>query len=146
MPASAKADSSYLDQIEGLTKQLDAAEQQSRATGQLVRTIIDKAPLGIIVCDCQGRFIVWNERAHALINKGPRDVRPDEWPETYQLYNPLNHAQLVDEVPLAKALRTGEVVHAYLWVGNGSQRYIECTAEPVYCPQDELIGAVIYLQ
>jgi PAS domain-containing protein len=137
---------SYLSQIEELGERLDGRDHEARIANMLMRSLIDQAPIGIIVCDANGKFRVWNDVARGLIKKGPEDIKPEDWPATYQLFDPHDHECLVKEVPLAKALRTGELVVEQLWVGNGSQRLIECTAKPVYCADQVLIGAVVYFK
>lgn len=145
MQAIRETPRSAIGDIEELTGRLDEAETAKRQAFLFLRGVIELAPVAIIVCDCEGKFKVWNEKANELVGDKPKDVPPEFWPQAYQLFDPSDHTKLIEKAPLAEALETEREVHKFMWIGNGSRRLVECVARPVYCIQ-RLIGAVVYFK
>jgi PAS domain-containing protein len=143
MPSLADTQSK-IGELEAVTTKLDSAESELRQAYRFLKACIEDAPCGIIVCNRFGEFLVWNDYASTLLDKGPLNVKPEEWPETYHLCEPDDRSKAIDEAPLATALKGNSVSNRILWVANGTGRLIKCNAKPVHCRRGDLIGAVVF--
>lgn len=95
-----------------------------------IRTLLDAIPVGIIVADAEGQFLVWNDAASRLVGLGPANMDQEEWSQHYGLYELDGSALLAsDKVPLARALAGEVVIDQHLRLGTA--KVICCNARPL---------------
>jgi PAS domain S-box-containing protein len=86
------------------------AEESLRRQTRLLQSVLASMADGVAGADEQGRFLVFNQAAEAILGVGPVDASPDEWPRHYGLYLPDAVTPYpADRLPLVRASK-GEVV------------------------------------
>lgn len=91
---------------------------------------LEEVPVGIIVADDAGRFVIWNDEAKRLVGKPPYVSTPEEWTEIYDIYQDQEHAERGElmpwaDLPLVRAMK-GETIHAERIFMNG--KVVSCNA------------------
>lgn len=116
---------------------------------EILHRVMDSAPEGVVVCDGEGRFRLWNAAATRILGAGPKPIPPDQWSQHYGLsYDAGDNLMPADELPLVRALR-GEAVDGceiLLRRPGHPDRWINVNARPVTDSQGELVGAVAVFQ
>ncbi len=73
---------------------------------EFTEAILDSLPVGVVVADNNGRFVVWNRAATDLIGRGPTQIPIDDWSAAYQIYEADGLTPYpVDRLPMVRALR-----------------------------------------
>jgi len=135
---------SNLVKLEELSQKLDVASAVSLNREWLIKGVIEEAPYAIIVCDAEGKFILWNEAANSLVGEEPTpSCTIHEWPLKYDIRDPHHPSEIIPEgkAPLARALR-GETLNEIFMIQG---KRVFCSAKPIYCRMEELQGAVAIL-
>ncbi|MEV6350357.1 ATP-binding protein [Actinoplanes sp. NPDC051851] len=96
--------------VEEATADLRSAEEQSRRQAGLLGAIMSSIGDGVSVCDENGRIMLHNPAADAIL--GTRlDGGPEDWQRRFGLYRPDGRTPFPpDETPLVQGLR-GEVTN-----------------------------------
>ncbi len=121
------------------------AEAAERHRSQIIKAL----PEGIVVTDREGRTILSNAAAEAIV--GPSKSGLDGYGYAYMgVWRPDGTAWPPDETPLARAIHRGETVQGeQMLVLNpltGTRVPVLASAAPVYDSQGTLIGAVTVFQ
>jgi len=134
-----------LQQLAELTQRLEQADYEWYMRERLLAEMVTQSPYGLIACNRDGRFIVWNEKATELIGRGSPTFTVDNWSAICKLKWASDKKTLFSglDCPLARALK-GEVVEcAYMWIGDEKTgRMLRCSAKPI-SDSTSLIGAVL---
>ncbi len=117
--------------------------EELRQRVKVMQSVIDRVDEGLIACDAQGNWLVWNTQANDIMHLD--EPEPHNWvyrygvftDETCQEHFPNEH------LPLLRALR-GENVDGVVLFLSRDNKYIECTARPLLSPSGEIEGAVCY--
>ena len=121
------------------------AEPWNRQEG-LLETVIDQLNEGLVACDLDGHFLIWNKAATQLLGRGPEAVSPDQWAQLYGLYCPNRLCLLeTSELPMMRALETMAPVEQSIWQhppykAQGS--WLEVRAQPWFSSAGELLGSL----
>ncbi|MDB4990026.1 MAG: bphP11 [Myxococcaceae bacterium] len=122
--------------------------ERVRRTEQLLATVLDYTPVGIVVVDPKGRVMVANRRAEVEIERlVPANGNPSDytkWPILKTEVSPLDSA----EQPVARALR-GEEAHAEDFdyrLEDGSLGTLQVSYGPVRDVQGAVNAAVLVFQ
>lgn len=111
---------------------------------QTLKTLIDIMPAGIVVADGAGHIIMENDHSRRLM----------EGPSTGDAYAPRGRYELlylngqafpVSELPLPRALQTGEVsedIEALIRFDDGRETIMTTSGSPVRNENGEIVGAV----
>ena len=125
---------------------------QSRTTpwdiiGQdpMTSLVLDTISVGVVVVNAEGKFLIWNQTATAILGMDADDVPPEEWSHHYHLMSPQDEEPMpADQLPLVRALR-GEDAEVEILIWNptrATKLLITCTARPMRDEAGEIIGAV----
>ena len=101
---------------------------------QVLESVIDCLPDGVIVADRSGTFLIFNTAARQILGLGPHDVPPADWERTCgSCFSDGVTPYPTDQLPLARALRGEEVNDAEIFIRNGNLpdgRWINASALP----------------
>ena len=101
---------------------------------------------GVIVADADGRIRFVNEAAARLHGTAALDVPVDRYAAVYRLFTEDGRPYEAAELPLARAVRTGETVTEARWRirrPDGSEIVAVGSARPVRAPDGRQLGAVL---
>ena len=98
---------------------------QSRTTpwdiiGQdpMTSLVLDTISVGVVVVNAEGKFLIWNQTATAILGMDADDVPPEEWSHHYHLMSPQDEEPMpADQLPLVRALR-GEDAEVEILIWN----------------------------
>ena len=113
-----------------------AASQQA----EVLRSIIATLPEGVIVADCDGRFLFFNDTAKSILGIESMGVAPADWSQAYGCYTADGTTPYpADRLPLARALRDskGDAARALSLAKKARQAYAD--APDLYRPKREAI-------
>ncbi|WP_375427901.1 PAS domain S-box protein [uncultured Sphingomonas sp.] len=119
----------------------DLAAERAAILGQLAE--------GVIVTDRSGRITFVNAAAERLHGVARLDVVPDAYSETYHLLTPDGDPYPPERLPLARAVRDGEVVYDERWRIRrpcGGEVLAIGGARPVLDAAGTQVGAVLTLR
>jgi PAS domain S-box-containing protein len=122
------------------------AEEKSRGQARLLRSILDNMGEGLVVCDDQGNFTLWNPAATRILGQGPSAVPPAEWATHFGLMAGEGgpHVTAAD-LPLARAL-AGELVNEreiFVTPPDDDGHWIAASARPMPDDAGKLHGALV---
>jgi PAS domain S-box-containing protein len=134
-------------------REQEAALQASTARAEAIAAeqaaILGQLAEGVIVTDRAGRITFVNDAAARIHGVARLDVEPDGYSDSYHLLTLNGHPYPPDELPLARAVRDGEVVHDERWRirrPRGDEVLAIGGARPVLDGAGERIGAVLTLR
>ncbi len=118
---------------------------------QLLRLVNDSVPSGLIAVDRDGRCILWNRAAEALLRMGCTDLELSAWPGHYGFCLPDRTTPCPSErLPLARALQGQEVEDEPLFVCNErlppEGLELRVHARPLLDELGDVLGAVAILR
>ncbi len=88
------------------TRELKAQEQAFREQARILRSVVDSISDGIVVTDKAGKFLLVNGAAERLIGAGATDEAPDNWTQTFGIFQQDTVTPIPpDELPLVRAMR-----------------------------------------
>ena len=114
---------------------------------EILRSVIESLPEGIIVADSSGSYRIFNRAAQEILGLGPLEVHPTDWARAYgySLFDGFIPYP-ADQLPLGRALR-GEEVHGHeIFIRNEhvpEGRWIEASAGPWRDASGTTRGAVV---
>lgn len=117
--------------------------EELRQRVKVYQSVIDRVDAGLIACDAQGRWLVWNTQANDIMHLD--EPEPDNWVQRYGVFTDETCQEPFpnDQLPLLRALRGENVDGVVLFLSRGSQ-YIEVSARPLLSPTGEIEGGVAY--
>ncbi|HEX8554949.1 MAG TPA: PAS domain S-box protein, partial [Sphingomonas sp.] len=128
---------------------LHASTARAEALAAEQAAILGQLAEGVIVTDRSGRITFVNDAATRIHGVAKLDVEPDRYSDTYHLLTLDGAPYPSDQLPLARAVRHGEIVQDARWSirrPNGAEVLAVGTARPVLDPSGEQIGAVLTLR
>jgi PAS domain S-box-containing protein len=124
------------------------AETELREQQEFTQAVLECTDAGIIVCDPQGRIVLFN-RALREIHCLPHDqVPPEIWPEYFDLYKADGSTMLrLKEVPLFRAMRGEHVENEEIVIAprHAPRRTVSVSAGPIVDTDGRQLGAVLSL-
>ncbi|MGI4791290.1 MAG: HD domain-containing phosphohydrolase [Janthinobacterium lividum] len=127
-------------------KSIDETLHQEREfLGALLESLSDS----IVVCDETGALRVFNETTRRFTDLPENPVLPQQWPESFGLYQ-LDALTLLrpEEVPLFRALQ-GEIVHEapmFIRRMGEPERHLIANGQAMWSEQGRKLGAVIAMR
>lgn len=119
--------------------------QNSEATlGRLLDTIPD----GVVSCDADARLQLFNRMARLWHGTDVRDVPPERWPESFDLFEPDGVTPMTPaNLPLLRVLGGEKVRGARLVIRPKGQppRTVLCNGEQLHDVDGRLTGAVVVM-
>jgi two-component system, OmpR family, phosphate regulon sensor histidine kinase PhoR len=121
--------------------------EDSQVERRKLRAVIESIAEGVVLCDAQGRLLLANETARALLSleRIPYQQPLSEMPDFYAIRDLEDEALPVERLPLTRAL-SGEVFHDYrvlLRGAAGPDSVMSFSGAPVYDDQGGVEGAVV---
>jgi PAS domain S-box-containing protein len=124
---------------------LQASEVRYRKQSNILNSILDAMGEGVVVTDPNGRFVLFNRQANAILGVGMNDALPAEWADIYGTYHPDRKTPLSpDQQPLVRAMRGEEVRDMEIFVRNDvvAGATVAITATPLKYEETGGIGGV----
>ncbi len=124
---------------------LARSEAALREQSQLMQAILDSMGEGVVVADVDGRFLLFNPAAEAILGVGPTDASSDKWSDVYGIFRPDTVTHFPSgELPLAKAIRGEATDDCQMFVRNAHVPgwHITVTGRPMLNEQGTVRGGV----
>src|SRR5262245_8740491 len=129
-----------------MARQIARSEQDIREQTQIWRAVLNSMGDGVMVADEHGTLLVFNPAAERIIGLAATSAAPEEWPESYGVFEPDTVTPLQSESqPLARALRGENSDGVELFVRNprlASGVWIQATGRPL-CLDGKMRGGVV---
>lgn len=115
----------------------------------LQQLILENIADGVVVADCDGRFLLWNRKAEQIVGSGPNEVPSDHWSPHFGVFRDEACEPLpTSELPLVRAMRgeSSDNVELYLRNPKGQDgRWAHVTARPLLDAAGGISGGVAVL-
>jgi PAS domain S-box-containing protein len=126
------------------------ASEQVRPERLLLKQTLRQLPAGVILADApSGRIVMANEQVTAILGHPLIEAQDMSEYAAYELYLPDRRTRAVEQAPLARAIRDGEVVQdeemAYR-TGDGRWITLRFSAAPVTDPSGEIVAGVVVFE
>ena len=110
---------------------------------RLLETVLETITEGVVVCDKDGKFLLFNPHGEKLVGRGMTDTGPEEWQETYGVFELDGVTPFPTEsLPLIRALQGEESNNIELFIRNASVpngRIIDTSGRPLRDESGEII-------
>lgn len=123
--------------------------KRTERRGAEIEAVLAQLLEGVIITDPGGRITFVNEVAERLHGVARLDVGPEEYTESYHLLTEDGAPYPPEELPLARAVRRGEVVTGARWRirrPDGTEVAVTGEARPVFGQDGKMIAAVLTLR
>ncbi len=135
-----------LEEVDRERRRAERFAQELQQERDVLRTILDNMPTGVIISDSGGRLLATNRRGQEILGEQPEGstFAPQR---AYSLHRP--DGSLLDpaeETPLSRAVTDGEVVRdmeMLLRRADGEERFLLASATPVRHTEGEILRGVI---
>jgi two-component system cell cycle sensor histidine kinase/response regulator CckA len=125
--------------------ELARSRQQLEDKTLMLQSVLDSISEGLVASDTEGRFVLWNPAAEAIVRLGALDVRKEEWAGRYGLFLPDKVTPLpLKQNPLARAIQ-GEASSAVMFVRHpmlAEGIFVEANAGPLKDKHGAVYGGV----
>ena len=122
------------------------AEETNQRQSHLLQSVLASIGDGVVGMDEQGRFVLFNQSATAILGVGQVDAHPNHWPEHYGLFLPDALTPFPpDRLPLVRASLGETVTDEEMFVRNESVpegRWISINATPLVIANGDKLGGV----
>lgn len=122
-------------------------EEELRRSEATLAAVLDSLPVGLIICDQQGKLIRFNKANYELWGISPETNHWEDYADWVGYWPETGRRIQAHEWALARALCTGEVVAGDLveleQFGTGQRRFSLNTAAPVRDPSGRIVGGVV---
>jgi PAS domain-containing protein len=116
----------------------------------LARQLAGYLAVPIVIIDPEGTVIFYNEPAERILGRrfdesGP--IPPSLWTEAFEFADASGTPVPVEQMPLAAALRTRQLVHLTYWMRglDGSRHHIAEAAIPLLGNARRFLGVLAYM-
>jgi PAS domain S-box-containing protein len=83
---------------------------------RILESVLESIADGVVMADANGKFLVFNSAARAIVGRGPSASAPAEWPQHYGLYRSDGVTPYPsEELPLARAIAGESSREVELW-------------------------------
>jgi PAS domain S-box-containing protein len=135
-----------LEQVEQARQRAEIAANELQVTNNMLRAIIETLPAGMVIVDSEGRVVLANPQARAILGR--------ELSGTYEykenvFYRMDGLRMLPEEMPLFRAIRSGEItsgLEVRVSRPDGSWGFLLLAASPVCDEAGRITHAVKVLQ
>lgn len=113
---------------------------------QIIKSLLDFIPNGIVLVKQDESFLIWNKAAEDLVGLGPVYSKINEWSEGYGCYHEDGITPYKPEdLPLAKALLKRDIVDEVVFIKNVNHPngiWLQTHAFPVEYNGEKMAGVV----
>jgi PAS domain S-box-containing protein len=128
-------------------QELARSEAALREQTQILQSVLACMGDGVVVADCNARFLVFNPAAQRILGHGQTDEPPQEWSRHYEIFLPDRTTRYpVEDLPLLRAIRGESVDRAELYIAYPSRddgTWILVTGRPLRDALGVLQGGVV---
>ena len=133
---------------------LKEREDQLRETEELLKAgrklsaVLESLPVGVLIADTDGRICQTNDEV-SRICKATEVIEHDAYGEVLGWWSSSGHQIKDANVPLARALHTGESSHNHklqITCFDGSAKTILSSASPLFGLDGQIVGAVVVIK
>lgn len=98
---------------------LESALHEVKERDHLLHSVVENAPVGIIICNLEGELIIHNQEGESLIGPLLQDVLPQDWNKSFGLYK-LDQTTTIpfEELPLIRSLGGEEIIGYEMFIRN----------------------------
>jgi PAS domain S-box-containing protein len=124
-------------------------EEEAQRTSKQLQAVLAQIAEGVIFTDADGRIVFVNEAARQIHGVAELGVPVERYSEAYALFTAEGEPHPPYDLPLARAVRDGETVHAACWRirrPDGAEVLAEGSATPVWWPDGGRLGAVLTIR
>ena len=137
-----------LEQVELARQRAENLASELRMANNMLRTLIETLPIGMVITDLNGDVILANPLARTIMGNSLAVVKPDHEGDLPIFH--LDGSRLtLEELPLMRALRQGTTVNGMevsLHREDGNEVFIWMAASPVCDETGQIINAVNIIQ
>jgi PAS domain S-box-containing protein len=112
----------------------------------VLRSIFDGLPVGVAVCDGEGKLLCFNPEAERILGVELKEIGPSEWTSACGLCLPdMLTAYPPQQMPLARCLTGEEVHHELVFIRNPRQPggvWLSVSARPFRDQEGAILGGV----
>ncbi|NJS39399.1 MAG: PAS domain S-box protein [Rhodobacteraceae bacterium] len=104
---------------------------------------------GVIIADVAGRIIFVNDLARQLHGQARLGVGPEQYSETYRLFTMAGDPFPIEDLPLTRAVRHGEITRDTRWRirrADGTEILAIGNARPLYDDHGRHIAAILTIR
>jgi PAS domain S-box-containing protein len=134
----------------GMVIQKQTAVAEAEQSKKHFENILSLMPTAVYTCDAEGRITFFNQRAAELWGREPKiNGEEEKYCGSLRVFGPDGSALLPSEIPMAKAIKTGESVRnaeAIIERPDGSRIDIRMNIDPLRDPMGRRIGAINVFQ
>ena len=131
------------DSHEQLEQRVEERTKALKQQKNMLQIIVESIAEGLVVCDQQGNFLIFNSSAEKIVGIGAEDIPYDDWNQVYGIfYSDRKTLVPTEKLPLIQAIQGKEVNKFELFIRNPKIPegvFISVTARPL---KNELQGAV----
>ncbi|WP_209124312.1 PAS domain S-box protein [Alkalihalobacillus sp. BA299] len=139
-----KDTSLYLVDIYDISKQIEK-EKELKKFHQIHQLILDSISDGIYGIDLNANVIFWNKAAEEMVGFEREELIGSNFHDLIHHTNKQGENVSIEECPVYKSLRTGEIIHVaddVFWRKDGSSFDVEYMTNPII-ENDQYIGSVV---
>lgn len=131
----------------GHSRSAGQAKPETHIDPRLLQFALTGLTDGVVICDGEGRLLLFNESATAMFGQADSDKTSAEWSEHYGVYDRLGGRLLAqNELPLVRAM-SGERVENLEFYSRSAARpeglHVLCSARAIHDHENHLLGAVV---
>jgi len=131
------------------TQALAESEDELRRQTRILQSILNSMGDGVVVCDAEGKFLIFNPAAREILGMGAIDSPPEKWSARYGLFasdrtRPLER----DELPLVRAISGQAIDGMEIFVRRQDlpqPTWLSVNARPLRNDLGEIVGGVAVL-
>jgi PAS domain-containing protein len=130
---------------------MNLSQQQVQTMSmELYQSLIADMPLGVMVANTAGEFILWNDQAAKLFKEELKITNQNEWAEQFGVFRLDKETRYkTEEIPMSRALNGEYVENEKLFIrNNGTPEgiYIKITAYPLMDQTAQVIAGVVIFE
>jgi signal transduction histidine kinase/DNA-binding NarL/FixJ family response regulator len=127
--------------------ELSRSEEALRNQTQILESVLTSMGDGVVVADCDGKFLLFNPAAEQILRTGRTETQPEQWTEKYGVYlvDTITPCP-VDHLPLVRAIRGEATDAAEFFIRHSPQAegdWISVNGRPLKDTRGALLGGVV---
>ena len=123
---------------------LEEQRIETARSEQLLRSVLQAVPDGVIVFDVDGKVREWNASAEMVLGSPPVETPIDEWPAYFGFYLP-DRVTMATDCSIARTLRGGSVDREELFMRNErmpKSKWLSVSVRPLRDGAGTITGAL----
>jgi len=138
------------DESRSRAEELAQSERELQEKTRILESILDSMSDGVAVADASGRLRLFNRAAARLLETGPVDAPPGDWPERFGFREADGVTPFpAERLPLVRAIRGEQVDDQELFVareGGPAALWLSINSRPMRNAEGRITGGVSVLR